>query len=258
MPFQSPRFAGDPVLEACLAGQHRMMAGESGEAVRKVQQALIDLGFMIPDGPTGNFGPQTGAAVVTFKSIKGLVPNDPVVGPGTSKALDADIVAFDAGRAAPRPAQALVGMSGKFFYGGEGVKVPGTDFGLGAATFKFWLQRNGVWRGYTTASNAPVLGYAVLETPLVPFSGADHPRLDNLHGSIVDVTINPSTFVKDGGHASFSMVVRTNAGTDPKIGFAADGVKGVCAVQGALSFNATLAELPADEHDPTRWVYVPW
>lgn len=258
MPFQSPRFAGDPVLEASLAGQHRMMAGQSGDAVRKVQQALIDLGYAIPDGATGTFGAQTGDAVVAFKMLKGLVPSDPVVGPGTSKALDVDITAFDAGRAAPRPMPALTAMKAKFYYGGEGAKVPGTDFGLGAAIFKFWLQRNGSWRGYTTASNAPILGYAILETPLVAFSAADHPRFGNLHGSIVDITINPSTFVKDGGHASFSMTVRTNTGADPQLAFAADGVKGVCAVSGALAFNATLVELPAAEHDPTSWRYVPW
>lgn len=103
MPFASPRFAGDPVLEACLAGTHRMMAGETGDAVRKVQQALIDLGYHIPEGPTGTFGSRTGAAVVSFKTAKGLVPNDPVVGPGTSRALDLDIVALDSRNSTPDP-----------------------------------------------------------------------------------------------------------------------------------------------------------
>jgi hypothetical protein len=260
MPFLSPRLAGDPVLEACLAGTHRMMQGESGAAVRKVQQALIDLGYGIPDGPTGMFGPQTADAVVRFKTHKRLVPNDPVVGPGTSRALDADLVALDAGRAVPRPPPAPVPaqMHGKFFYGGEGAKVPYTDFGIGFALFKFWLRRNGRWRGYTAASNAGLGGFAILESPLVSFVAPDHPRLENLHTSVVEVAIEPSTFVKDGGVASLSLVVRTNTGTDPQLAFHADGVKGVSAVVGRLTFTTTLVELPADEHDPTGWRYVPW
>lgn len=103
MPLQSERFLGDAVLEACLAGAHRMMFGEQGEAVRKVQQALIDLGYSIPDGATGGFFAQTSAAVVHFKSVHSLVPTDPVIGPGTMAALDADIIAFDEGQAPPPP-----------------------------------------------------------------------------------------------------------------------------------------------------------
>lgn len=103
MPLQSPRFAGDPVLEACFNGQHRMMAPERGGAVGKVQQALIDLGFPLPDGADEIFGDDTGEAVVRFKQDHGLFPTDPVVGPGTMAALDADIMAFDGATAPPTP-----------------------------------------------------------------------------------------------------------------------------------------------------------
>ena len=102
MPLRSPRFAGDPVLEACFAGQHRMMAPEQGDAVRKVQQALIDLGFALPDGADGVFGDQTGDAVTLFKQGHDLSPSDPVVGPKTMAALDVDIIAFD-GATVPTP-----------------------------------------------------------------------------------------------------------------------------------------------------------
>ncbi len=101
MPLQSPRFAGDPVLEACLAGQHRMMAPEAGDAVLRVQQALIDLGFAISGGADGAFGRDTGDAVTEFKLNHGLSPSDPVIGVGTMTALDADIVGFDAGHPGP-------------------------------------------------------------------------------------------------------------------------------------------------------------
>jgi hypothetical protein len=89
-PLRATRFAGDPVLEACLGGTHRMMAPEEGIAVVKVQAALIDLGFALPMfGADGKFGDETGQAVTAFKTREQLSPNDPVVGPGTMGRLDA-------------------------------------------------------------------------------------------------------------------------------------------------------------------------
>ncbi len=91
MPLTNPRFAGDPVLEACFAGEHRMMAPESGPAVAKVQQALIDLGFALPlRGADGSFGDETGAAVIAYKTDREIFPNDPVVGQKTMTSLDAE------------------------------------------------------------------------------------------------------------------------------------------------------------------------
>jgi hypothetical protein len=37
MPLRGPRFAGDPVLEDCFAGRHRMLAPEEGIGVKRVQ-----------------------------------------------------------------------------------------------------------------------------------------------------------------------------------------------------------------------------
>src|SRR5882672_3289078 len=93
----APRFFGDDVLESCLTG-HRMFAGSGDppESVALVQQALDALGFVV--SVDGIFGPETGQAVTAYKTQKGLVPNDPVVGPGTMAALDADFAheLFDA------------------------------------------------------------------------------------------------------------------------------------------------------------------
>jgi hypothetical protein len=44
MPLRSARLTGDQVLENCLAGTHRMLAGEDGLPVMRVQSALLDLG----------------------------------------------------------------------------------------------------------------------------------------------------------------------------------------------------------------------
>ncbi|MEA2686925.1 MAG: hypothetical protein QOE93_2120, partial [Actinomycetota bacterium] len=91
MPLTNPRFAGDPVLEACLAGEHRMLAPETGPAVMKVQQALIDLGFALPlHGADGTFQEETGSAVVAYKTARDIFPNDPVVGPKTMASLDVE------------------------------------------------------------------------------------------------------------------------------------------------------------------------
>jgi peptidoglycan hydrolase-like protein with peptidoglycan-binding domain len=114
MPLTNPRFAGDPVLEACLAGQHRMMAPETGPAVAKVQQALIDLGLPLPvHGPDGTFSDETGNAVTAYKTDRQIFPNDPVVGPGTMASLDAEPALAPAGSAQARIARAealVVGM----------------------------------------------------------------------------------------------------------------------------------------------------
>ena len=55
MSLRSARFAGNPVLEAIGQGDQasfRRFDAQS-DAVRGAQEALIDLGYSIPDGATG-------------------------------------------------------------------------------------------------------------------------------------------------------------------------------------------------------------
>jgi hypothetical protein len=69
-----------------------MFDGEDGLAVMRVQSALLDLGREIgAKGADGVFGPDTGRAVIEYKTDKHLVPNDPVVGSATTQALDDDL-----------------------------------------------------------------------------------------------------------------------------------------------------------------------
>jgi Putative peptidoglycan binding domain len=92
MPLRNPRFATDPVLERCASGSHRMQAPEEGNAVRKVQEALLDLSFKLPRfGVDGKFGNEMGDAVSAYKLSRGLSPADPVVGSGTIDALDREV-----------------------------------------------------------------------------------------------------------------------------------------------------------------------
>jgi hypothetical protein len=72
-----------------------MLNGDDGLPVMRLQSALIDVGKPVgPRGADGVFGSDTGAAVTAYKTSKGLVPNDPVVGSGTAQALD-DELFFD-------------------------------------------------------------------------------------------------------------------------------------------------------------------
>jgi len=77
--------------------------GAKGEAVKKIQRKLIELGLLKIDEPTGNYQELTKTAVEKFQSSKGLTGNDVdgIVGPVTwnllfgtqfipSTALDAD------------------------------------------------------------------------------------------------------------------------------------------------------------------------
>ena len=85
----SPRFSGDAILEACFDNERVLTTGARGDAVRKVQQALIDAGFALPKfGADGSFGSETRTAVRAFQQSSGLKV-DGIVGPLTMGALDA-------------------------------------------------------------------------------------------------------------------------------------------------------------------------
>ncbi|HEY9755044.1 MAG TPA: DUF4157 domain-containing protein [Oculatellaceae cyanobacterium] len=69
----APRFAGDSVLEAVYDNERVLKSGDKGEAVKKLQQALLDAGYSLPRyGVDGIFGPETAAAVMDFQRASGL------------------------------------------------------------------------------------------------------------------------------------------------------------------------------------------
>lgn len=72
--FQSSRFKGDPVLETILAGAEEMSEDKNSEgmAVRRVQQALMDAGYLRMRAPTGKFDAPTKGAVKLFQLTAGL------------------------------------------------------------------------------------------------------------------------------------------------------------------------------------------
>lgn len=90
--LRSPRFAGDEVLEACYDNERVLQRGDSGSAVRKVQEALIFLGIPVPEtGASGNFDEETELAVRSYQEARGLRV-DGIVGPETIGSLDEEFV----------------------------------------------------------------------------------------------------------------------------------------------------------------------
>lgn len=83
-----PRFAGHAELEALRRpGAAPLGRGATGPAVAAVQQALIDMGFAVPAGAEGNFGPQTTQAVRNLQVAAGL-PATGAVDAATFAALE--------------------------------------------------------------------------------------------------------------------------------------------------------------------------
>jgi len=61
------RFVGDPALAGVLEGK-ALRRGMRGAAVKRVQRALVDLGFALPGSADGKFGPLTAKALRNFQA----------------------------------------------------------------------------------------------------------------------------------------------------------------------------------------------
>lgn len=89
--MQSQRFRGVTTLENCLTGSAQMQAGNTDTvAVKRIQLALAELGYLPFTEEDGIFGDRTGRAVTAYKRDHDLTPDNPVIGTGTMGALDAD------------------------------------------------------------------------------------------------------------------------------------------------------------------------
>lgn len=90
------RFAGDETLEGCYDGEKSqyLRSGSTGEAVKKIQQALIDLGYPMPistkktGSPDGIYGTETKGTVRQFQIDQSLKGKEGVVGAETMAAFD--------------------------------------------------------------------------------------------------------------------------------------------------------------------------
>ncbi len=88
----SARFKGNTVLEACFENKRLLRSGDPDtEAIKIIQQALIDADFPLPQfGVDGKFGEETKAALEQFQMNAGLTGRDVdgIIGPITMRLLD--------------------------------------------------------------------------------------------------------------------------------------------------------------------------
>ncbi|WP_440945446.1 peptidoglycan-binding protein [Methanosarcina sp. T3] len=88
--LKSQMFAGEEVLQACYDNERVLQRGDSGSAVKKVQEALIILGIPVPGkGANGVFGGETEIAVRSYQEARGLKV-DGIIGAETIGSLDSE------------------------------------------------------------------------------------------------------------------------------------------------------------------------
>ena len=116
--LSSTLFSSSTDLAAIEAGQRRMLAGEESDSVALVQQALLSVGFGLPDsGVDGIFGEETGNTVSAFKTDRVVLPADPVVGQGTIRRLDLELSFLEGQAADPSSFDATTLSLDPFFAG---------------------------------------------------------------------------------------------------------------------------------------------
>jgi peptidoglycan hydrolase-like protein with peptidoglycan-binding domain len=120
--MNAPRFSGNQRLQRAQQNGPPLQRGERGDAVRILQQALIDLRFAMPrskprpaDDPDGVFGAETETAVRNFQRRERLV-SDGVVGRLTLGRLDQIFSAKDSffGRPSQDDPRSLAHLSPRF------------------------------------------------------------------------------------------------------------------------------------------------
>src|SRR6185312_16261087 len=92
--LNSKEFSGDLELEAAFDGELVLKKGREGSGVKKIQTALIELGFQLPQfGIDGKYGDETSEAVKKYQGSKKLKPDeiDGRVGKQTIALLDSDL-----------------------------------------------------------------------------------------------------------------------------------------------------------------------
>jgi peptidoglycan hydrolase-like protein with peptidoglycan-binding domain len=83
------RFIGNAILEEVYDGKRLLRNGDSGVAVRLIQESLIAQGFALPVfGADSKFGSETERAVRAFQVATGAKKLDGIVGPETMQLLN--------------------------------------------------------------------------------------------------------------------------------------------------------------------------
>ena len=90
--YKIPTFKDGDIICDVFCGKKAMRKGSKGEAVKMLQQALVDCGFELPKfGIDGDYGSETRQAVLKYQnSRESITLKDGVIGPETMRALKTD------------------------------------------------------------------------------------------------------------------------------------------------------------------------
>jgi hypothetical protein len=90
--YKIPTFKDGDIICDVFCGKKAMRKGSTGDAVKMLQQALIDCGFELPKfGVDGDYGSETVQAVLKYQnSRENITLKDGVIGPETMRALQND------------------------------------------------------------------------------------------------------------------------------------------------------------------------
>ena len=140
MSLQSEHFRNIDRLAAAAANNPPLKQGESGEAVSRLQQALLDLGHSLPvstakqDGPDGIYGTETRLVVKAFQGgQRPPLSDDGIAGENTLANLDAQLVSR--GKRFPPSNTPTVDASTKF-------NIQGTPAPQGLPPWVDWNARD--------------------------------------------------------------------------------------------------------------------
>ena len=249
MSLQSQLFRGDPKLEAAaVSDPAHIVPGATGEHVRKIQLALIQLDGA-PIDPDGKYGPATAAAVLAYKRKRNIINRsyqtqaDNIVGKMTMASFDSEMLKQEAllrprvqikptsfSCVRPPRSPALVALlnrsqpfgvnvaTGSAVVGAPSI-LPGPNFGPQVV---LEMRRNSV--GSFEVINGE-FGEVVIGDPAIAKIAPDAPVLPGDKASVLQ---NPQTFkvfsgkmlgrttitastlrFSDGGSASIDVVVKT-------------------------------------------------
>lgn len=91
-------FSGDATLQAVYDNHRTLKCGSSGEAVKKVQRALIRLGHLAANEDDGKFGDKTEAAVRSYQQAHAALSDDGVVGMNSLGMMDGELFSGSTGK----------------------------------------------------------------------------------------------------------------------------------------------------------------
>ncbi|WP_133718501.1 hypothetical protein [Methylocaldum gracile] len=134
-------------------------------------------------------------------------------------------------------------------FAGEGVSIPipGIALPLGLGVCHLWVIPTVIpdpaspVHGFTTATNQGPLGVITLATPFIDVGNLGQAReaaWTNLHGKILTVRIEPSTFAGNNGIAKFKLETIGPAGMSDTLTFASSECSGTSVVAAPIEFTA--------------------